>query len=785
MAAAEIAEETSSVELLEAQVLARVETSMFGTIGPMPLGRYQLLEELGAGGMGTVHAAWDPVLQRRVAIKILRHGIQREIARMRREARAMAAVVHPHVVGLLDVGDALGQPFLVMELVEGPNLAHWLSQGARPWQEVMQVLLQCAEGVAAVHHAGLVHRDLKPANVLIDPRLGARVTDFGLTRFSSLAAAVTRVGAREGMETITQAGVQPGTPAYMAPEQRSGEPADARSDQWSLCLTAYEALFGAAPPGSIIAHRVPWQAARGRVPAAVERVLRRGLDPQPEQRWPSVVALVGALDTARRRPRTTAGRVLTLAFAAGFGLGCGHPRPVDPAAPIELCTGRGTQTPRVASPTVVAADGVREPASAMAALEHAYFQASAAGDFDIAAEAASALADLFVSELGRPADARRWDRVLGVAIERGSLDDLWQLRRSNVMAKILHAEGRFGLALERAESILGALDDRGKAEHVAALRESAHVAAGLSAQALDRRDVARRHFRAAEESAARREGEHAARTLSIRLDLASIELDGPSLDHGRVQELEQLVSDIERHVGRSALLGRARGNLAVALMRAGRDEAAVEELGAQVEVLAEVLGSDAPETALARVNLGVALSNAGRREAGLSHVEVALMDQEAVFGPDHLEVAKARISRGTILAAMGRLGDAVTAFELAQRVVNAKVGTASEMASELLIRRAHAVARRGDGRGAEALYREALVSVEPETILGMTARLGLVEIAVDRGDRGTKTRGELADLATELEQGSMPGYLSTWCSALRKRLAHANAQGSGVPQSPG
>lgn len=278
------------------------------------LGRYEVRERLGAGGMGVVYAALDPRLGRRVALKLLHPRLARaEEARARlvREAQALARLSHPNVVSLFELGVEGERVFLALELVEGPTLAEWLQQARRPWPEVLAMFLRAGAGLAAAHAAGLVHRDFKPGNVLVGPDGRPRVTDFGLVRGAvgdePSEAVEPRDAPKDGL--MTRAGALLGTPAYMSPEQRAGRLADARSDQYSFCLALREALTGEA-------------SSRGRVPRRLEGVLRRGLSEDPAARYPSMETLLEALGSpprVRARHWAAAGVVGLAALALALG----------------------------------------------------------------------------------------------------------------------------------------------------------------------------------------------------------------------------------------------------------------------------------------------------------------------------------------------------------------------------------------------------------------------------------------------------------------------------------
>ncbi|EPX60673.1 hypothetical protein D187_001322 [Cystobacter fuscus DSM 2262] len=305
------------------------------------VGRYMVLEKLGAGGMGVVYAAYDPELNRRLALKLLHAGsdqVERSggQARLLREAQALARLSHPNVTSIYDVGTWEERVFIAMELVEGPSLRDWLKQGPRPWREVVEVFIAAGRGLAAAHAAGLVHRDFKPDNVLLGKEGRVRVLDFGLARqvsASTPAEAVSpppvdvpwsELGQSPLNTPLTRAGLVIGTLAYMAPESYEGI-FDARADQFSYCVTLYELLYGERPqgksPGPPSTWRTPEPPRDARVPANVRRIVLRGLALEPEQRWPSMDALLGALgDTLPRRQRQWLAVGGLLALSLGVGL---------------------------------------------------------------------------------------------------------------------------------------------------------------------------------------------------------------------------------------------------------------------------------------------------------------------------------------------------------------------------------------------------------------------------------------------------------------------------------
>jgi serine/threonine protein kinase len=277
--------------------------------------RYQRIRRLGAGAMGEVWEAEDTTLGRRVALKLVRPEVtaDREYqARLVREARALARLRHPNVVAIYDLehaGD--GELFVALELVDGQSARAWRAAAPRTTAEVLAVWRTVADGLVAVHRAGIVHRDLKPDNVLVARDGRVVIGDFGLATMA----------ADGGSTTLTASGQILGTPLYMPLEQLRGGAATARSDQFALCVCLWEALVGTRPfrTGGTIAALVTAMRERPALPLrrrGVLGVLARGLDPDPDRRWPDVAALVAALDRVRRRRRWLAALAVVLVLGA-------------------------------------------------------------------------------------------------------------------------------------------------------------------------------------------------------------------------------------------------------------------------------------------------------------------------------------------------------------------------------------------------------------------------------------------------------------------------------------
>jgi len=270
------------------------------------VGRYQLDRRIASGGMGEVWAAWDPQLRREIAVKLVRPDRaddDRERERLLREARALARLGHPNVLAVHDVGEIDGEVFLATELVAGDTLATRAGPNA-DWRVLAGLYAQAARGLAAAHAAGLVHRDVKPANLLLGTDGRVRVADFGLA-VRSRTPVMPSGSTSEGDASVTASGHIAGTPAYMAPEQRAGAPADARVDQYALCVALAEAIVGRRPAAPACKEPIDQDGLiafvaerRAREPEldALCGVIARGLSTEPSARFPDANALADAIE---------------------------------------------------------------------------------------------------------------------------------------------------------------------------------------------------------------------------------------------------------------------------------------------------------------------------------------------------------------------------------------------------------------------------------------------------------------------------------------------------------
>lgn len=375
--AAETHEAVETVEMDPSEVMASEPER------PERLGRYLVLDTLGRGGMGVVYLAYDPGLDRRVAIKLLRGHAATSAARERllREAQAMAQLSHPNVVPVFDVGTVDEQVFVAMDYVVGETVGAWLGAESRDWRAILAVFSAAGRGLAHAHAHGIVHRDFKPDNAMVsvvDGQTRVQVLDFGLAKavgadvtpdegpsgtagdgsdpFDPRTLEVTEHSALTA--DLTQAGSVLGTPGYMSPEQFRGQPADARSDQYSFCVALYEGLYGRRPiraktyralSFAVVTKAPEPPPSDSRVPARLWPILARGLAKDPSERWPDMATLLDALadDPSQRRKSRVLAALIFAGFAAAIAWGATRDRGAAANAPPPKCASAGDGVDRV------------------------------------------------------------------------------------------------------------------------------------------------------------------------------------------------------------------------------------------------------------------------------------------------------------------------------------------------------------------------------------------------------------------------------------------------------
>ncbi len=752
--------------------------------------RYVPLVELGAGSMGTVWAAYDAMLDREVALKVLDDlGPYDETAvqKIRREARTLAALSHPNVVEVLDVRLHGECPAIAMSLVEGPTLGEWLAMARRTWVEILRSFEQAARGLAAAHAAGVVHCDFKPSNAIVGTDGRVRVLDFGLALGADSEESQQRWA---------------GTPAYMAPEQRSGAAATALSDQFSWCVAAYEALFGGRPGHSIAPGS---RGAADEVPRGVRRVLERGLRVDPARRWPTMedllqalrrsptrwrrfgagaamlVALgIGGLSTAPRDPCKSAEEIQaqlwgpltrTRTQAAMAGLGAPQRARVDEVlgtralqwaqAQTELCQAARRPDPSPQSDRRQCldrhAEHLRLTAEALAA------GVDPQGATTLVERVSPATRCLLAPQRPELATAEQIaldHTVLGIQVhthagdheaalalaeslrarvERHAGPVLWSRYAYAYGAAVLGA-GRDGTAWFEQAARFGA--NGGDLEIGA--RAAMQLAGGYSpATSVD--ETRSELWLARAESLVETQG-----LVQLRPELARARGGAASLlghyDEA-VSAQRESVALLRQDPAEPVALAHGLADLGEALRQAG-DLVEAEEITTEAhDLLVRALGSEHPETARALQELAAVWRDSGRVAEARDAYAQCLEILESTLGPNHISIAVVATNlAGTHL----RLDDATRAVELLQRVTaieSVQLSPGRATASTLhTLGNAHVMlgqldeAQAAFSRGLEQLGSE-LRPEHPERAIFISS---LASVALDRGD----TSGAIA-LATE------------------------------------
>lgn len=692
-----------------------------GMDAPLPrgtaVGRYLVLERLGTGGMGVVYAAYDPELDRRIALKLLRSkalGLDADKARahLLHEAQAMARVSHPNVVPVYDVGTFRGQVFLAMELVDAQTLRQWLKEAPRPWRQVRDVLLQAGRGLAAAHAAGIIHGDVKPENILVGKDGRVRVTDFGLAR----TATVTQ--GDDGSPRLSG-----GTPAYMAPEQFLHEGyADALTDQFSFCAALHEALYGERPFAGETVEQLREEVTAGRVrpsprgtgvPPWLRRVTLRGLSTRPEERHPSLAALLAALQAdpaarIQRRLRFGGGVLLLLLCAVGVThLVTSHASRVCEGAERELSIAWG---PEQQSAVKSAFLGTGKPFAAAA-----WMSVQQTLDAYGAAWATTRTAACKATRVrGEQPEAVMAQRMRCLDLRLAELAALTRLFAEADAELVEHAPRAVKSLTPLAACSDGAVlashgpapihpEARRRAERLreALARARALKAAGRYAQAAALLEPVAWEV---EEAGERQDAADALLLLAELRDRA-----------GDYAGAESAVFDAlwAAEAGRNDEAAARAWTLAVRIAGELREQYADAERWRQrAEAAIERLGGDAVLRARLAFHVGGMRYSQGRFAEAAEQYEAAIPPLERAFGPESLEVADVRIDLGSARLAQGNPDEALRLLERALEDVRRAVGPHHPEVARVLLELARARWQRHELKKAETLAREALELLE-------------------------------------------------------------------------
>src|SRR4051812_28326013 len=703
------------------------------------IGRYVVVGTLGAGGMGIVHAAYDPKLDRKVAIKVLRtrafddSALQALRTRLLREAQAMARFSHPNVLPVHDIGEHDGHLFVAMELIAGTSLRSWARD--KSWQKVLAAYRAAGEGLAAAHEAGVVHRDFKPDNVLVGADGRPRVSDFGLARLVSEAepgpAHPAQIGEGDAfalISPVTAAGTLLGTPAYMAPEQMRGEAGPA-ADQFSFCASLYEGLFGELPfEGHTVAElrsnigvgriREP---RKSEVPRRIRKAVARGLSFDPERRFSSMRELVFALEPPARKwwlPAAVALGVFAIGGVVAFRV-----------APAELaCRGAseklagiwdaGRRSQLQASFAAVGKPYAADAFAAVAATLDRYAAAwtgmhteacratRVRGEqspelldlrmacLDQRREELRALTGLFASAddamvQGAPGAASRLAPLSGCAdtvvllsrrrLERGtgSAEQLADLDARNARARALNLTGRFDEAVATAE---GALADAHR------LRSGVHelqlsIVLGVLYANRGKVQDAERTLQDAL-ALALRAGDDESTAAGLTVLSWIVGVRGGRTDDAEVWNryaaavISRLREPALWEQRRLKTLGRLR-------ITRGDYASAVAALSEAAKLGEESSAVPDADRAIVEEDLGYALGLTGKVAEAGAHVRRAIEIEERVSGPKGPHVATTRTTLASVLYREGKYAEAVSQLRLAGEVLERTVGESRELGEVL------------------------------------------------------------------------------------------------------
>ncbi len=760
------------------------------------IGRFTILSRLGEGAMGIVYAAYDDQLDRKVAVKMLRNeALARDATardRMLREAQTMARVSHPNIVTVHEVGTHEGEVWIAMEFIRGKTLTDWLGAATRTWREIVGVFLQAGRGLAAAHAAGIVHRDFKPANTLVTTEGVVKVLDFGLARSvrtvtaESLQVPDTTADASFDID-LTNPGTVLGTPAYMSPEQHLGEPATRRSDQFSFCVSLWEALYKQAPFDRSSLYSLKNAVTSGelreppvgvRVPAVCVHLLRRGLALDPARRFGSMTELLVQLErTLRARPSGW------FMLAGLFGLLAGGQMWVSWRDDQDPCSSAGgeltslwdhaanqaTRAGLLATRLPFAADtwtrveprldayaselvGMRVDAcraheegrasTHLFDLRTACLDQRHAGlatlvgilqhaDAEVVGNAAAAVAAL--PPIALCGNTRALADAVALPADPAQASRVTELRERLAEAHAHELTGHFARGLELLDRVdLKSFDHPPVLAELGLRRGSLLSEAGRHHEAQDvltealRVALASGHDVAAATIATRRDFVRVARLQRAH----DVLLDAPIV--------EGLVARMEDYHQGSGLRGDHVNNLGIAHALLGQEQLAESEFIASIAARTAAFGPDHPQVVYATGNLGLVLLDSNDIVAATARLESAFIAAQTALGPKHPHVALLAVNLATGLLALGRLREAAVHLDRALALQTELLGQSAADLCYVLstIGDLAVVQRRCDE--AAARYQRALDLLGPGAATTHPGALqplfGLGKVAACRGD---------------------------------------------------
>jgi eukaryotic-like serine/threonine-protein kinase len=709
-----------------------IEARLFGEPEvPERIGRFIVTGYIGHGGMGDVFAAHDEQLDRHVAIKVMsRRTSAASIERFAREGRALAKLSHANIVQVHEVGEHDGALFIAMEHIDGCTLSAWVAEGREQhdWRDALRLCIEAGRGLAVAHAAGLVHRDFKPDNVMVGNDGRVRVLDFGLARAigeetidqrtftSDVDLANTETSGERGAAEprVTATGARLGTPAYMAPEQHVGDTATAASDQFSFCVTAWEALHGVRPFGganqaaifrAIELGRVEPLVRPHRIPAKVRRVLLQGLRVDPRERWPSMDDLLRELESSVTPRR---GRGLALMTGLGALVVAGGVWRYGSTPP---CAGSDEQL-------VGVWDEARKEAvrSALIGTGKIY----AAHTWERIEQELDDYANAWVTAHTEICEATRVRQVQSEAVMDARMACM-NRRRSELAAAVSVLTRADDAVVERAFDIMTSLPRLARCDDLAALQsrvpppEDPVVAVRVEAV---RNEIAsaRALLKAGDFEGARETSDPlvAEAEALAYAPLVAEALLVRGVVHDRQARFEAAEEDLERayllaaeheHHGTEVealrmltwVVGHRRRRIAEGL-----------QWGKSALALARRPSGDDDTEALALSVVGSVLEANRDLEAALAHYQRSLELHEGVFGPDHLATANALDRIAGVVWPLGRVDEAATYFRRALEIAEAQLGPDHPQLMSKLRRLGGFYSYHGDLDESLALQRRAL-----------------------------------------------------------------------------